>query len=64
MTHRRLLGTRDVEREYGIGRTRQWQLRRSGDLPYRQLAGSRRVYYLEADVLELLEASRKGGRAA
>jgi hypothetical protein len=61
---RDVLNISDVEDQYKICRTSQWQLRKAGLLPYRQAAGSRRVIYLRADIESFFESIRKHGKAA
>lgn len=61
-TNPAILEVADVARLYKISRTRQWTLRKSGDLPYRQDPGSSRVYYMPDDIAEYLNSIRRGGQ--
>jgi hypothetical protein len=60
----RVLEVSDVGRIYRISRTLQWQLRKSGDLPFRRHPGSSRVFYLREDVESYLSTIARGGRRA
>ena len=60
----RVLEVADVARIYRIPRTQQWKLRKSGDLPYRQVPGSSRIYYTPEDIDAFLNSIRRGGKKA